>query len=319
MTSAGPADNTDNHRQNGSAGTQNGCPLHCSSFRMIRIAGIDKYQGFEYDTEQIDYTITRRVSMELRKEEQGELINCLLDMGQLLLDCGAEISRVEDTLSRMAGAYGSKHADVFVITSIISISIEFSSKDVLTETRRIFSSSGTDFYRLEKLNSISRSCCASPMPIAELKRALEDVAHGRKPIAVVLVGSALAAGGFAMFFGGGMWDGISAAIFGLLICLVQRRLASTKLSTVGGNLLLSFVTGLCVGIICKIIPVLNMDKILIGDIMLMIPGLAMTNSIRNMLGGDTISGVVRLIESLIWAGALAGGFMTAFMIINLLA
>ena len=100
--------------------------------------------------------------MELKKEEQGELINCLLDMGQLLLDCGAEISRVEDTLSRMAAAYGSTHADVFVITSIISISIEFPSKEVLTETRRIYSSSGTDFYRLEKLNSISRRCCASP-------------------------------------------------------------------------------------------------------------------------------------------------------------
>ena len=257
--------------------------------------------------------------MELKKEEQGELINCLLDMGQLLLDCGAEISRVEDTLSRMAAAYGSTHADVFVITSIISISIEFPSKDVLTETRRIYSSSGTDFYRLEKLNSISRRCCASPMPIEELNSALKDIIHGQKPLSAVLIGSALAAGGFAVFFGGGIWDGIAAAVFGLLICLVQRRLGRTLLSTVGANLLLSFVTGICVGVICKVIPVFNMDKILIGDIMLMIPGLAMTNSIRNMLGGDTISGVVRLIESLIWAGALAGGFMTAFMIINLLA
>ncbi len=257
--------------------------------------------------------------MELKREERWELINCLLDMGQLLLDCGAEISRVEDTISRMAAAYGCTHADVFVITSIISITIEFSSEDVLTETRRIFSSSGTDFYRLEKLNSISRSCCASPMPITELKNALDGIAHGRKPLSAVLIGSALAAGGFAMFFGGGVPDGIAAALFGLLICLVQRRLGSTQLSTVGANLLLSFLTGLCVGIICKVIPVFNMDKILIGDIMLLIPGLAMTNSIRNMLGGNTISGVVRLIESLIWAGALAGGFMTAFVMINLLA
>ena len=59
-----------------------------------------------------------------------------------------------------------------------------------------------------------------------------------------------------------------------------------------------------------------MDKILIGDIMLLIPGLAMTNAIRNMLGGNTISGLIRLTESLIWAGALAGGFMTAIMIID---
>ena len=51
--------------------------------------------------------------------------------------------------------------------------------------------------------------------------------------------------------------------------------------------------------------------------MLLIPGIAMTNAIRNMLGGNTISGVIRLTESLIWAAALAGGFMTALLIIEL--
>ena len=61
-----------------------------------------------------------------------------------------------------------------------------------------------------------------------------------------------------------------------------------------------------------------MDMILIGDIMLMIPGLAMTNAVRNMLVGDTISGVVRLAESLIWAGALAGGFMLSMLALQLL-
>ena len=61
-----------------------------------------------------------------------------------------------------------------------------------------------------------------------------------------------------------------------------------------------------------------MDMILIGDIMLLIPGLAMTNAIRNLLVGDTISGAVRLAESLIWAAALAGGFMVALTIVNAL-
>ena len=50
--------------------------------------------------------------------------------------------------------------------------------------------------------------------------------------------------------------------------------------------------------------------------MLLIPGLAMLNSVRNILGGNTISGLVRLTESLIWAAALAGGFMMALLILN---
>ena len=58
-------------------------------------------------------------------------------------------------------------------------------------------------------------------------------------------------------------------------------------------------------------PVLQLDKIMIGHIMLLIPGLAITNSIRDILVGNTISGALLLTESLLWAGALASGFMLA--------
>ena len=67
-----------------------------------------------------------------------------------------------------------------------------------------------------------------------------------------------------------------------------------------------------------LLPQLDKDMILIGDIMLLIPGLAMTNAVRNMLVGDTISGVVRLAETLIWAGALAGGFMVSMLALSYL-
>ena len=73
---------------------------------------------------------------------------------------------------------------------------------------------------------------------------------------------------------------------------------------------------MCVGVVTGLIPALHMDKILIGGIMLLIPGLAMTNAVRNMLVGNTISGAVRLAETLIWAAALAGGFMVAMLIVQ---
>ena len=255
--------------------------------------------------------------MTLTKEKQTELAECLLDMGALLLDCGAEISRVEETLMRMGRAYGARHVDAFAITSIITLTMEFADEDAITETRRIYSSAGTDFYRLEKLNDLSRSCCAAPIPVAELRAKLEHVAEGKKPESVILWGSILAAGGFAVFFGGTIWDGLTAAAFALLICFLQKQLGHTQISTTGSNLFISFLSGLGVGLLCRLVPMLHMDMILIGDIMLLIPGIAMTNSIRNMLGGNTISGAVRLLESLIWAAALAGGFMTAMLIVEL--
>ena len=248
--------------------------------------------------------------------DQHLLLDCLLEMGELLLDCGAEISRVEDTLNRMGKAYGANRVDVFVIPSLVSITLNFPVTIPVTETRRINSTGGTDFYRLEKLNSLSRECCRQPLELGELRARLDHVAAGHKPFSVVFWGSVLGGGGFAVFFGGTLWDGLAAAVFGAGICLLQCALGRTQLNTVASNLLVSLLTGLAIGIVSGLIPALHMDKIMIGDIMLMIPGLAMTNALRNMLVGNTISGTMRLAESLIWAAALAGGFMVALAIVE---
>ena len=98
------------------------------------------------------------------KTENTRFLDCLLEMGVLLLDCGAEVSRVEDTLGRLGKVYGAERTDTFVIPSMISMSLAFLS-ETLTETRRINSNSSTDFYRLEKLNALSRECCTQPLPL----------------------------------------------------------------------------------------------------------------------------------------------------------
>lgn len=256
--------------------------------------------------------------MSLTREEQGRLLDCLLEMGDLLLDCGAEIGRVEDTLSRMGAAYGAASTDVFVIPSIISISMSFPGSESITETKRIHSYGNTDFYRLEKINAMSRECSSAAIPLPELKQRLDKVANGRKPFPMVFWGSVLGGGAFAVFFGGSLWDGLVAAVFAALICLLQTNLGKTQLGIVASNLMVSFMVGIGVGVVTKLVPGLHMDKILIGDIMLLIPGLAMTNAIRNTLVGNTISGVVRLAETLIWAASLAGGFMVALVVVELI-
>ena len=256
--------------------------------------------------------------MNLNRQEQGQFLGCLLEMGELLLDCGAEIARVEDTLSRMSKAYGAESDSIFVIPSLISISLRFPASEAITETKRIRSYGSTDFYRLEKINAMSRQCSTEPIPLDELKARLDKVAGGRKPFPLVFWGSILGGGAFAVFFGGSLWDGLAAAVFAAFICLLQLYLGKTQLGIVASNLMISLLTGLGVGLCVKLLPSLHMDKILIGDIMLLIPGLAMTNAIRNTLVGNTISGVVRLAETLIWAGALAGGFMVALVVVGLI-
>ena len=88
--------------------------------------------------------------MELTRDEQSALLDCMLEMGELLLDAGAEISRVEDTLSRMGRAYGAKRMDVFVIPSLVSISMAFTEGEGWTRSRRIHSNGLNDFFRKMK-------------------------------------------------------------------------------------------------------------------------------------------------------------------------
>ena len=248
-------------------------------------------------------------------EERNDLLHEFLNLGEMMLGVGAEIKRVEDTLIRMGKAYGADKMNVFVITSSIVITMHFPDGQELTQTRRIMDESGTNFTKLEALNELSRSCCENPLSTEELKKRLEQL--NKKPSqALFCIGSVLGAGSFAIFFGGTFLDGMCAAMFALFICLLQNKLKHLCPNNMIFNLLCSFLTGIGICLLTKVYPPLHLDKIMIGDIMLLIPGIAMTNSVRDILVGDTISGVMRLIESLLWAGSIAFGFMLAIRLIG---
>ncbi len=247
------------------------------------------------------------------KKELSELLHLFLDIGEGIHRAGGEIFRVEDTLSRLGAAYGADRTDVFAITSHLEVTMTFGDIE-LTRTRRIHGG-GTDFRRLEAYNDLSRRVCAAPLSPAELRRAIEETrgVGSRLPI---YIGSALAGGSFAVFFGGGLLDGVAAALIGLLVCLMQEKLPAISQSGVVVSFIAALCTGFCACLLSLIIPILMPDKIMIGDIMLLIPGIALTTAIRNILIGDTVSGILRFTESLVHAAALAGGFMIAMSLLG---
>ena len=246
------------------------------------------------------------------KAELSELLHLFLDIGEAIHRAGGEIDRVEDTLSRLGAAYGARRTDVFAITSQLVVTMIFPGEIELTRSRRIHGGE-TDFATLEALNGLSRRVCASPMDAGELRTALRStrVTGGRLPS---YLGSALAGGSFAVFFGGGILDGLVAALFGLLICYLQGALPRICPTRVVVSFTAALATGLGVSLL-SLLGGLHADKIMIGDIMLLIPGIALVTAIRNLLVGDTISGVLRLTESLVLAAALAGGFMIALSLV----
>ena len=245
-----------------------------------------------------------------------KLLHCMLDMAEEMTACGAEVNRIEDTLTRLGLAYGAERMNVFVITSSIVVTMDFPDGRHMTQSRRILNSGGTDFKKLEALNELSRRCCADPMPVWQLNEEIQKVETSALRRRYLYLGSMLAASAFAVFFGGGLWDGVAAACFAVLICILQERLMPICMNKVTFNLLCSIVVGIGICLAARWIPVLHMDKIMIGDIMLLIPGIAMTNAVRDVLVGDTITGIMRFIETFLWAGALACGFMAAIWLIG---
>lgn len=253
--------------------------------------------------------------MTLTKGEEYRLLHLLLDMGEMMLCSGGEVRRVENTLSLMGKAYGAVETSVMVITASIIVTMKFADGNLITETRRIENAGGNRLWRLEGLNAISRRCCEQPLPIDELEAQIKNC---RQPTNLwkLYLGSALAAGAFAVFFGGNVFDGIAAAVFALLVCLFQRKLSNIFPNNIIFNLVCSFAVGVFISLTAKFIPSIHADMVIIGVIMLLIPGIAFTNSVRDILVGDTISGIMRLIESLLWAAGLAVGFMLAILLVG---
>lgn len=248
------------------------------------------------------------------RNNDSELTDILLDFGEAMMGAGAEIARVEDSLSRMGVSYGAVKTNVFVITSSIELTMHFDDGETVTRTRRIRSAGTTDFERLRKLNALSRRCAAERLQIEELRNTVDEIRSERISGLKSSFGSILASVSFSVFFGGSLMDGLVAGMFGLFIWWFQLRFAPLSPNKVFFLFVCSLLTSAGICLVDRVIPGLHIDKIIIGDIMLLVPGIAITTAVRDTLIGDTISGVTKLADCLVWAAALAAGVMIVISI-----
>lgn len=246
--------------------------------------------------------------------DTAQVLPVLLDMGEMMLVAGADVNLVERTLARVGRAYGARRMNVFVITAVVVATMTLADGAELTSTRRVDTKGDTNFAKLEKLNALARAACEKPLPPAELAAELARLDAEPFPRAALYAGGVLAAGSFAVFFGGTLVDGAVSALFALLICLLMEKLKPLSPNNIVFNFVAALIAGIGIGGVAVFVPDVHVDMVMIGDIMLLIPGIAMTNAARDMLAGDTIAGVMRLVESLLWACALALGFMAALFV-----
>lgn len=241
----------------------------------------------------------------------GKVLKTALDIGERMLVNGTEVGRVEDSISRICRAYGAVRVDALTITSSIIVTIETPDGECLTQTRRIEDRS-SDLLRIEALSRLSREVCENKPDTDLISRRLAEIDGMQKMrwyvllFAYVLVGAS-----FSVFFGGTWRDAIASVFASSTVFVLDRVALMLKSNKVVYMLLLSIITGaICVMSVHVGIGE-NLDFIMIGVIMLLIPGMAITGAIEDLLVGDTITGLLRLCESILTACAIAAGFAFA--------
>ncbi len=235
------------------------------------------------------------------------ILDVTTELGYLLAMSGAETFRVEDTIVRICAAYGID-AEVFAIPNCMTVSLETDHQKPLTRMRRI-GHHGTDLDSVERYNSISRRICSEkPDPTVALKWVREAATATRTyPFLISILGSILSASGFILVYGGGVTDTLCAILCGLFAGIIGQLLGKWRVnaffSTIASAFAIAF-TAYLYGIMGLAV---NVDGIIISSLMLLVPGLLFTNALRDIIYGDTNSGINRIVQVVLIGIAIALG------------
>ena len=246
------------------------------------------------------------------------LMDLAIDLGYELAMSGAETFRVEESVTRLLAAYG-VDSDVFAIPNYIMVTIRRKDGTPITRMRRIgYHRNNMD--RVERFNALSRRI-VSETPALDIAHdmLIETKKNARSyPRHTHYLAHLIGAGGFGLFMGGTLIDGLCAALCGLLVGIVDKYLDGLKANQFFRTIASSFLMALAAYGMGALGIARNPDAVTIGALMLLVPGLLFTNAMRDIIYGDTNSGVNRIVQVFLVAAALSLGTATAWNIAGLL-
>lgn len=238
----------------------------------------------------------------------------LLLAGRVMLQSGANASRIEETLMRLAIACGADSTDVFCTLTGLFLTV-VKGDEVLTRVLSI-RGHGTDLGRIAEVYGLSRELEAGNISfeavVDRLKvLILHDSAVGYSP-RVRLLGNSLSSGAFAVLLGGGLSDFLPATLAGLFAAIVHARVSRSSPDFVA--IFFAVITGTLWALAAAGLSIGSLRYITVGVVMPLVPGLALTNSVRDLIFGDLISGLSRGAEAVLSAAAIAGGVYTVLVL-----
>lgn len=250
--------------------------------------------------------------------DYNTIMDLVADLGYELSMSGAETFRVEDSMARVAASYGIP-AEVFSIPNYLIVSILTETGKPITRMRRI-GYHGNNLDAVEKLNALSRRICSSHPAPEEAMQWLDEVRKSIPcySIPVYLLGNFLGALGFAMLFGCGPVDMLMSGICGILGGLLNRFMDKMKVNPFFETIFSAFFMALAAYGLNTLGIVQNVNSVVIGALMILVPGLLFTNAMRDIIYGDTNSGITRFVQVLLISMGMALGTAVAWNTASLL-
>lgn len=248
------------------------------------------------------------------------LLNLGTELGRQLMASGAEISRVEDSILRLMQAYGVPDAQVFAIPNCLIVCLTPPGGQPITRVSRI-PAHGIDLDRLELCNALCRQLCHDLPSLAEAQQQVSYIAENRPRYGdrAVILGHFLVAVFFTAFFGGGLFDSLCGGLCGIAIALSTRLLSHIAGSSAFFHTIMaSAISSALALLLVRFGAAYNADAIIIGALMLLVPGVSLTTAMREVMAGDIVSGVTRMAEAVLTATAIALGTGAALALGQLL-
>lgn len=251
--------------------------------------------------------------------DYNALLDLVTDLGYQLGMCGAETYRIEESSNRIMQAYGIK-AEAFAIPNCLHVSIETADGKPLTRMRRI-GQHGSDMDSLERFYNLSRLICAETPDPAVAKQWLKEAEKSLRQYStpIYLLGNFLGGSGFTILFGGhyidALWGGICGFIIGVICAFMDKLKANQFFKIITSVFIMS-----CFAYLFNLVHIsVNSDAVIIGALMILVPGWLFTNAMRDIIYGDTNSGIHRIVQVFLVAIAIALGTGAAWNLFSALA
>lgn len=220
---------------------------------------------------------------------------------------GAETFRVEDSIARVLTALGATDVNVFVINSCFMVSMKSKEGSVASEIRRCTDKT-PDLYKIDRLNSLCRKICSEEMDYDSIIAEIDDIESKKVyPFIVKLLGFTIISVGFCFLFGGRLFELLAALIVSVVVHPLIYWMDKLKSGLFFKNIIASGLIALLTILLSAFLFTVQIDKVIIGTFMNLVPGVALTTSMRDIIAGDLISGKNTLTEALIIALGMALG------------